>query len=54
MPFCSIILRSSKPETRIAVAADIPSDGRYIAALEAPARLEDGTVLEEYKVHILT
>jgi hypothetical protein len=54
VPFCSIILRSSKPKTRIVVAADISPDGRYIAALEAPARLEDGTVLEEYKVHILT
>ncbi|AAM04312.1 TPA: PQQ-like beta-propeller repeat protein [Methanosarcina acetivorans] len=38
----------------ITVAADVSSDGRYIAALEAPARLEDGTVLGEYRVHILT
>lgn len=38
----------------ITVSADISPDGRYIAALEAPARLEDGTVLGEYKVHILT
>lgn len=38
----------------IAVSADISPDGRYIAALEAPARLDDGTVLGEYKVHILT
>ena len=38
----------------ITVAADVSSDGRYIAALEAPTRLEDGTVLGEYKVHILT
>ncbi len=38
----------------ITVAADISSDGRYIAALEAPARLEDGTVLGGYKIHILT
>ncbi|MHC1755437.1 MAG: WD40 repeat domain-containing protein [Methanosarcina sp.] len=38
----------------ITVSADISSDGRYIAALEAPARLDDGTVLGEYKVHILT
>ncbi|MDI9394893.1 MAG: PQQ-binding-like beta-propeller repeat protein [Euryarchaeota archaeon] len=38
----------------ITVSADISPDGRYIAALESPARLEDGTVLGEYKVHILT
>lgn len=38
----------------ITVSADVSPDGRYIAALEAPARLEDGTVLGEYKVHILT
>jgi len=38
----------------ITVSAEISPDGRYIAALEAPARLEDGTVLGEYKVHILT
>jgi len=38
----------------ITVAADISPDGRYIAALEAPSRLEDGTVLGEYKVHILS
>lgn len=38
----------------ITVSADISPDGRYIAALEAPARLEDGTVLGKYKVHILT
>ncbi|KKH94487.1 dehydrogenase [Methanosarcina sp. 1.H.T.1A.1] len=38
----------------ITVSADISSDGRYIAALEAPARLDDGTVLGEYRVHILT
>jgi len=38
----------------ITISADISPDGRYIAALEAPSRLEDGTVLGEYKVHILT
>ncbi len=38
----------------LTVSADISTDGRYIAALEAPARLDDGTVLGEYKVHILT
>jgi WD40 repeat protein len=38
----------------ITVAADISPDGRYIAAFEAPVRLDDGTVLGEYKVHILT
>jgi len=38
----------------ITVSADISPDGRYVAALEAPARLDDGTVLGEYKVHILT
>ncbi|MDD4250156.1 MAG: dehydrogenase, partial [Methanosarcina sp.] len=38
----------------ITVSVDISSDGRYIAALEAPARLDDGTVLGEYRVHILT
>lgn len=38
----------------ITVSADISTDGRYIAALEAPSRLENGAVLGEYKVHILT
>jgi outer membrane protein assembly factor BamB len=38
----------------ITVSADISPDGKYIAALEAPARLDDGTVLGEYKLHILT
>ncbi|MPN16930.1 hypothetical protein SDC9_164279 [bioreactor metagenome] len=38
----------------LTVAADISSDGRYIAALEVPSRLEDGTVLGGYRVHILT
>ena len=38
----------------ITIAADISPDGKYIAALEAPARLDDGTVLGEYKVHVLT
>lgn len=38
----------------ITISADISPDGRYIAALEAPSRLEDGTVLGGYKVHILT
>jgi WD40 repeat protein len=38
----------------ITVATDISPDGKYIAALEAPARLDDGTVLGEYKMHILT
>ncbi|WP_292372791.1 WD40 repeat domain-containing protein [Methanosarcina sp. UBA411] len=38
----------------LTVSADISADGRYIAALEVPARLDDGTVLGEYKVHILT
>jgi len=38
----------------ITVAAYISPDGKYIAALEAPARLDDGTVLGEYKVHVLT
>lgn len=38
----------------ITVAADVSPDGKYIAALEAPARLDDGTVLGEYKVHVLT
>lgn len=37
----------------IVVAAAISPDGKYIAALESPARLEDGTVIGEYKVHIL-
>ena len=36
------------------IASEISSDGRHIAALEAPARLDDGTVLGKYKVHILT
>jgi outer membrane protein assembly factor BamB len=38
----------------ITIAADISPDGRYIAAFEAPARLEDGRVIGDYKVHILT
>ncbi len=37
----------------LTVSADISSDGKYIAALEIPARLEDGTVIGEYKVHML-
>ncbi|SES68884.1 PQQ-like domain-containing protein [Methanococcoides vulcani] len=37
----------------ITIAADISPDGRYIAAFEAPARLEDGSVIGDYKVHIL-
>ncbi|WP_440945667.1 WD40 repeat domain-containing protein [Methanosarcina sp. T3] len=36
------------------ISADISPDSRYISALEIPSRLEDGTVLGEYKVHILT
>jgi WD40 repeat protein len=38
----------------ITIAADISPDGKYIAAMETPARLDDGTVLGEYKVHVLT
>lgn len=38
----------------IVVAAAISPDGKYIAALEAPARLEDGSVIGEYRVHILS
>jgi len=38
----------------ITIAADISPDGKYIAAFEAPARLEDGTVIGDYCVHILT
>jgi WD40 repeat protein len=38
----------------IVPSAAVSPDGRYIAALEAPARLEDGTVIGEYKVHILS
>lgn len=38
----------------ITIAADVSPDGKYIAAMEAPARLDDGTVLGEYKVHVLT
>jgi outer membrane protein assembly factor BamB len=37
----------------IAVAVAISPDGKYIAAIESPTRLEDGTVIGEYKVHIL-
>ncbi|MDP2845013.1 MAG: hypothetical protein Q8N79_02930 [Candidatus Methanoperedens sp.] len=36
----------------ITVASAISPDGKYIAALESPARLADGTVIGEYKVHI--
>lgn len=38
----------------IVVAAAISPDGKYITALEAPARLEDGRMIGEYKVHILS
>jgi WD40 repeat protein len=37
----------------IVVAAAISPDGKYIAAIESPARLDDGTVIGEYKVHLL-
>jgi outer membrane protein assembly factor BamB len=37
----------------IVVAAAISPDGKYISALESPARLEDGRVIGEYKVHML-
>ncbi len=37
----------------VVVAAAISSDGKYIAATEAPLRLDDGRVIGEYKVHIL-
>lgn len=38
----------------LAIAADVSPDGRYIAAFEAPARLEDGSVIGDYVVHILS
>jgi WD40 repeat protein len=38
----------------ITVATAISPDGKYIAALEAPARLDDGSVIGEYKVHLLS
>ncbi|MDP2845833.1 MAG: dehydrogenase, partial [Candidatus Methanoperedens sp.] len=38
----------------IVVSAAISSDGKYIAALESPARLDDGSVIGEYKIHILS
>lgn len=38
----------------ITVAGGISPDGKYIAAIEAPARLDDGSVIGEYKVHILS
>ncbi|MCK4938613.1 MAG: WD40 repeat domain-containing protein [Methanosarcinales archaeon] len=37
----------------ITIASDVSPDGRYIAAFEAPARLEDGSVIGDYRVHIL-
>ncbi len=37
----------------ITIDSAISPDGNYIAALEAPARLVDGRVIGEYKVHIL-
>ncbi len=37
----------------IAVAAAISPDGKYIAVLEAPVRLEDGSTLGEYRLHVL-
>jgi outer membrane protein assembly factor BamB len=36
------------------IAADISQDGQYIAALETPTRLEDGTVIGDHKLHILS
>lgn len=38
----------------ITIATDVSPDDRYIAAFEAPARLDDGTVIGEYCVHIIT
>ena len=36
------------------LSAAISPDGKYIAGIEGPMRLEDGTVIGEYKVHILS
>ncbi len=37
----------------IVVAVAISPDGKYIAVLEAPVRLEDGSTLGEYRLHVL-
>jgi WD40 repeat protein len=36
------------------LSAAISPDGKYIAGIEGPMRLDDGTVIGEYKVHILS
>ncbi len=38
----------------LTIATDVSRDDRYIAAFEAPARLDDGTVIGDYCIHILT
>lgn len=37
----------------IVIASDISKDEKYIAAVEAPVRLEDGSTLGEYRLHVL-
>lgn len=37
-----------------AIAADISPDGKYIAAIEAPVELEDGEIIGEHRMIILT
>ncbi len=38
----------------VVIAADISGDGKYIAAIEAPVRLENNEVIGEHKMIILT
>lgn len=38
----------------VVVAADISPDGKYIAAIEAPVKLEGGEIIGEHKMIILT
>ncbi len=38
----------------VAIASDISPDGKYIAAIEAPVKLESGEIIGEHKLIILT
>ena len=38
----------------VAIASDISPDGKYIAAIEAPVKLESGEIIGEHRMIILT
>lgn len=38
----------------VAIAADISPDGKYIAAIEAPVKMESGEIIGEHRLIILT